>query len=382
MLYFLKDLEEFFGPFRLFEYATVRGILAAGIAALIGAVIAPHIIRRLQNAIQPERGRDLLGDAAQETRKVPTMGGLIIFFSALAGTLLCARPNVYVFSALTVFIGMTLIGFWDDYKKVIKKDADGMSSGLKWILTSLTAVAAFGVLLCKGGFRMDLLEIWVPLMKEPLVAFSGAVISSNDLSTAGALLFASGVLALFWLTSVGASHAVNLTDGIDGLAAGCAVPNVCVFGVIAYLVGNARWAEYLGIGYVPGVGELAVFCAAIVAGILVFLWFNGAPATIYMGDTGSLALGGALGATALLTGHPLLLIISGGVFVLETVTVIIQKSYFKYTRKRYGEGRRIFPRTPIHHTWQQTTPNTKIVIRCWIISIALAALALITLKLR
>lgn len=382
MLYFLKDLEEFFGPFRLFEYATVRGILAAGIAALIGAVIAPRIIRRLQNAIQPERGRDLLGDAAQETRKIPTMGGLIIFFSALAGTLLCARPNVYVFSALTVFIGMTLIGFWDDYKKVIKKDADGMSSGLKWILTSLTAVAAFGVLLCKGGFRMDLLEIWVPLMREPLVAFSGAVISSNDLSTAGALLFASGVLALFWLTSVGASHAVNLTDGIDGLAAGCAVPNVCVFGVVAYLVGNARWAEYLGIGYVPGVGELAVFCAAIVAGILVFLWFNGSPATIYMGDTGSLALGGALGATALLTGHPLLLIISGGVFVLETVTVIIQKSYFKYTRKRYGEGRRIFPRTPIHHTWQQTTPNTKIVIRCWIISIALAALALITLKLR
>ncbi|MBR5623158.1 MAG: phospho-N-acetylmuramoyl-pentapeptide-transferase [Opitutales bacterium] len=382
MLYFLKDLEEFFGPFRLFEYATVRGILAAGIAALIGAVIAPRIIRRLQNAIQPERGRDLLGDAAQETRKVPTMGGLIIFFSALAGTLLCARPNVYVFSALTVFIGMTLIGFWDDYKKVIKKDADGMSSGLKWILTSLTAVAAFGVLLCKGGFRMNLLEIWVPLMKEPLVAFSGAVISSNDLSAPGALLFAFGVLVLFWLTSVGASHAVNLTDGIDGLAAGCAVPNVCVFGVIAYLVGNARWAEYLGIGYVPGVGELAVFCAAIVAGILVFLWFNGAPATIYMGDTGSLALGGALGATALLTGHPLLLIISGGVFVLETVTVIIQKSYFKYTRKRYGEGRRVFPRTPIHHTWQQTTPNTKIVIRCWIISIALAALALITLKLR
>lgn len=383
MLYFLKDLEEFFGPFRLFEYATVRGILAAAIAALVGAVIAPRIIRRLQNAIQPERGRDLLGNAAQETRKIPTMGGLIIFFSALAGTLLCARPNVYVFSALTVFVGMTLIGFWDDYKKVIKKDADGMSSGLKWVLTSLTAVAAFGVLLCKGGFRMNLLEIWVPFMKEPLVAFSGAVISSNDLSTAGALLFAAGVLALFWLTSVGASHAVNLTDGIDGLAAGCAVPNVCVFGVIAYLVGNARWADYLGIGYVPGVGELAVFCAAIVAGILVFLWFNGAPATIYMGDTGSLALGGALGATALLTGHPLLLIISGGVFVLETATAMLQMGYFKYTRKRYGEGRRLFPITPIHHTWQRNgTPNTKIVIRCWIISIALAALALITLKLR
>lgn len=383
MLYYLKFLEEIWGPFRLFEYATVRGILAAAIACAVGAFLAPRIIRRLQNVIQPERGRELLGEAAQEKRKVPTMGGLIIFFSALAGTLLCARPNVYVFSALTVFVGMTIVGFWDDCLKVKRGNSDGLSRSMKWILTSLTAFAAFGVLLCKGGFRMNLLEIWVPLMKEPLVAFSGAVISSNSLSTAGALLFAGGVLALFWATSVGASHAVNLTDGVDGLAAGCAVPNVCVFGVIAYLVGNARWAEYLGIGYVPGVGELAVFCAAIVAGIFVFLWFNAAPATIYMGDTGSLALGGALGATALLTGHPLLLIISGGVFVVETGTALIQTWYFKYTRKRYGEGRRIFRMTPIHHTWQlRGTPNTKIVIRCWIVSAALAALALITLKLR
>lgn len=383
MLYYLKFLENFWGPFRLFEYATVRGVLAAAIACIIGSVIAPRIIRRLQSVIQPERGRELLGEAAQEKRKVPTMGGLIIFFSALAGTLLCARPNVYVFSALTVFVGMTAVGFWDDRLKVKRGNSDGLSRNMKWLLTSLTTFAAFGVLLCKGGFRMNLLEIWIPLMKEPLVAFSGAVISSNDLSTVGALLFAGGVLALFWLTSVGASHAVNLTDGVDGLAAGCAVPNVCVFGAIAYLVGNARWAEYLGIGYVPGVGELAVFCAAIVAGIFVFLWFNAAPATIYMGDTGSLALGGALGATALLTGHPLLLIISGGVFVVETATALIQTSYFKYTRKRYGEGRRIFRMTPIHHSWQlRGTPNTKIVIRCWIVSAALAAIALITLKLR
>lgn len=383
MLYYLKFLEEFWGPFRLFEYTTVRGVAAAAIACLIGTIIAPKIIRRLQNVIQPERGSDLLGNAAQASRKVPTMGGLIIFFSALAGTLLCARPNVYVFSALTVFVGMTLVGFWDDYQKVVKKHADGMSSRLKWVLTSLTALAAFGVLLCKGGFRMNLLEIWLPLMKQPLVAFSDAVISSNNLSTCGALIFAVCVLALFWVTSVGASHAVNLTDGVDGLAAGCAVPNVCVFGIVAYLVGNARWAEYLNIGYVPGVGELAVFCAAIVAGILVFLWFNAAPATVYMGDTGSLALGGALGATALLTGHPVLLVISGGVFVIEAGTVIIQTGYFKYTKKRYGAGRRIFLMTPIHHTWQlRGTPNTKLVVRCWIVSLALAVLALITLKLR
>ena len=383
MLYYLKFLEDFWGPFRLFEYATVRGILAAAIACVIGAFLAPRIIRRLQNVIQPERGRELLGNAAQEKRKVPTMGGLIIFFSALAGTLLCARPNVYVFSALTVFVGMTLVGFWDDYQKVVKKNSDGMSSGLKWILTSLTSFAAFCVLLCKGGFRMNLLEIWVPMMKEPLVAFSGAVISSNNLSTSGALFFAACVLALFWATSVGTSHAVNLTDGVDGLAAGCAVPNVCVFGIVAYLVGNARWAEYLNIGYVPGVGELAVFCASIVAGILVFLWFNSAPATVYMGDTGSLALGGALGATALLTGHPFLLVISGGIFVVETGSVMIQTMYFKYTRKRYGEGRRVFLMTPIHHAWQlRGIPNTKLVVRCWIVSLALAAIALITLKLR
>lgn len=383
MLYYLKFLEDVWGPFRLFEYATVRGILAAAIACAIGAFLAPRIIRRLQNVIQPERGRELLGNAAQEKRKVSTMGGLIIFFSALAGTLLCARPNVYVFSALTVFVGMTLVGFWDDYQKVVRKNYDGMSSGIKWALTSLTSFAAFCVLLCKGGFRMNLLEIWVPMMKEPLVAFSGAVISSNNLSTSGALFFAFCVLALFWVTSVGTSHAVNLTDGVDGLAAGCAVPNVCVFGIVAYLVGNARWAEYLNIGYVPGVGELAVFCAAIVAGILVFLWFNSAPATVYMGDTGSLALGGALGATALLTGHPFLLIISGGIFVVETGSVMIQTMYFKYTRKRYGEGRRIFLMTPIHHAWQlRGIPNTKLVVRCWIVSLALAAIALITLKLR
>lgn len=383
MLYYLKFLEDVWGPLRLFDYLSVRAVLAAGIAFLVGAFFAPRIIRRLGNVIQPERGSDLLGAAAQEKRKVPTMGGLVIFVSALAGTLLCARPNVYVFSALTVFVGMSLVGFWDDYQKVVKKNADGMSERLKWALTSLTAVAAFLVLLCKGGFRMNLLEIWLPVMKQPFVAFSGAVISSNDLSTAGALAFAACVLFLFWFVSVGASHAVNLTDGVDGLAAGCAVPNVFVFGIVAYLVGNARWASYLNIGYVPGVGELAVFCAAIAAGILIFLWFNAAPATIYMGDTGSLALGGALGATALLTGHPLLLVISGGVFVVETLSVIIQKTYFKYTKKKYGEGRRVFLKTPIHHAWQlRGTANTKLVVRCWIVSLALAVVALITLKMR
>ena len=383
MLYCLKYLEEIWGPLRLFEYLSVRAVSAAAIAAVVGALVAPRIIRRLSGAVQPERGKDLLGNAAQETRRVPTMGGIIIFVSALAGTLTAARPNAYVFFALTVFVGMALVGFRDDYLKVVKKNPDGMSSRAKWALTSLTALAAFAVLLCKGGFRMDLLEIWLPVMKQPLVAFSDAVVSSNSLSTPAALAFAAGVLALFWATSVGASHAVNLTDGIDGLAAGCALPSVFVLGAVSYLVGNARWAEYLNIGYVPGVGELSVFCAALAAGILVFLWFNAAPATVYMGDTGSLALGGALGATALLSGHPLLLFISGGVFVAEALSVMIQRKYFKYTKKKYGEGRRVFLMAPIHHTWQlRGTANTKIVARCWIVSLALAVVALISLKIR
>lgn len=383
MIYYLRYLEDFFGPARLFEYLSVRAALGAAIAFVVGAFLAPKIIRCLQNVIQPERGSDLLGNVAQEKRRIPTMGGLVIFASALAGTLLAARPNVYVFCALTVFVGMTLVGFIDDYLKVVKKKSDGMSSRLKWFLTSATALAAFLVLLCKGGFRMDLLEIWVPVMERPFVAFSDAVISSNSLSTVGALVFAGCVALLFWLVSVGASHAVNLTDGIDGLAAGCAVPNVFVFAIVSYLVGNARWAEYLHIGYVPGVGELSVFCAALAAGILIFLWFNADPATIYMGDTGSLALGGALGATAVLSGHPLLLVISGGIFVTETLTVIIQTNYFRYTKKRYGVGRRVFSITPIHHAWQRRgVPNTKLVIRCWIVSLALAIVALLSLKIR
>lgn len=383
MIYYLRYLEDFFGPARLFEYLSVRAALGAAIAFVVGAFLAPKIIRCLQNVIQPERGSDLLGNVAQEKRRIPTMGGLVIFASALAGTLLAARPNVYVFCALTVFVGMTLVGFIDDYLKVVKKKSDGMSSRLKWLLTSATALAAFLVLLCKGGFRMDLLEIWFPVMERPFVAFSDAVISSNSLSTVGALVFAGCVALLFWLVSVGASHAVNLTDGIDGLAAGCAVPNVFVFAIVSYLVGNARWAEYLHIGYVPGVGELSVFCAALAAGILIFLWFNADPATIYMGDTGSLALGGALGATAVLSGHPLLLVISGGIFVTETLTVIIQTNYFRYTKKRYGVGRRVFSITPIHHAWQRRgVPNTKLVIRCWIVSLALAIVALLSLKIR
>jgi len=383
MLYYLHNLEEFFGPARVFEYLSVRAALAAFIALALGAFFAPRFIQRVQNAIQPERGEELLGNVAQKGRKVPTFGGLIFSVPALVATLLAARPNVYVFVALTVFIGMALIGFFDDYQKIVKKNSDGLSRRAKWILTSAVAVAAFLVLLSKGGFHMDLFKCYIPFLNEPLVAFDGAIFSSNSLSTPVALAFASGVCFLFWLVSVGTSNAVNVTDGVDGLASGCALPNFAVFGAISYLCGNVRWAEYLNVSYVAGVGELSVFCVALIAGILVFLWFNSSPATIYMGDTGSLAIGGALGATALLSGHVILLPLTGAVFVAEAASSLLQTSYFKWTKKKYGEGRRLFSVAPLHHGWQRKgIADSKLVVRCWIVSFALAVLALLLLKMR
>lgn len=383
MFYYLHNLEEFFGPARVFEYLSVRAALAAFVSLAFGAIFAPRFIRRVQSAVQPERGEELLGSVAQKNRKIPTFGGLIFFVPALLATLLAARPNVYVFAALTVFVGMALIGFFDDYQKIIRKKSDGLSRNAKWFLTSAVALAAFLVLLCKGGFRMDLFKCYIPFLREPLIAFDGAVISSNALSLPAALIFAACVLFLFWLVGVGTSHAVNITDGVDGLAAGCAIPNIAVFGVISYLCGNARWAEYLNVAFVPGVGELSVFCAALIAGILVFLWFNASPATIYMGDTGSLAIGGALGITALLSGHVILLVLTGAVFIVEAFSSEAQTLYFKFTKKKYGEGRRLFSVAPLHHGWQRRgIADSKLVVRCWIVSSALAVFALLLLKMR
>ncbi len=182
---------------------------------------------------------------------------------------------------------------------------------------------------------------------------------------------------------MGASNAVNLTDGLDGLAAGCVLPNALVFAVVAYLAGNSIWANYLNISFIPDAGELAVFCVSLAAGTLVFLWYNARPAEIYMGDVGALGVGGGIGAVAVLTGQPLVLVISGFIFCVEAISVIIQRTNFKITKKLYGEGRRVFLSSPIHHHYQKRgLDDTKIVVRMWIISLALAMVALMSLKLR
>jgi phospho-N-acetylmuramoyl-pentapeptide-transferase len=216
----------------------------------------------------------------------------------------------------------------------------------------------------------EIRELWVPFYKDPVFIFTG-------LAGLGALL----VMMFFWV--VGFSNAINLTDGLDGLAIGCTITVALVYGIMAYAAGNARISEYLLIGYVPGAGELAVICGALVGAGMAFLWYNSHPAELFMGDTGSLALGGLIGMIAFMVQQPLTLIIVGGVFVMEALSVIVQVSYFKATRRRYGEGRRFFRMAPIHHHFQkQGWPETKVVLRFWIVSLMCALAGLGTLKLR
>lgn len=381
MLYFLKNLQDVFGPFRLFEYQSVRAVIAAFIALLIGFLIAKPLLKKLQNMRQPERDSSLMGELAKTGSQIPTMGGLLIFFCTLAGTLLAARPNVYVYGVLAVYVGMSLVGFWDDYKKVKFKSSDGISEKQKWFGLTLSALLGFGILISNPDARTNICELWIPFTSTPLLSeIEPAYILSTGLPLS---LLLAGAFAFFWLVCVGASNAVNLTDGVDGLAAGCLLPNIAVFGAISYFAGNTILSSYLNINYISGVGELTIFCAALGAGTLVFLWFNGEPAEVYMGDIGALGIGGALGATAVVSGQPLLLPISGFIFVAEAVSVIIQRSYFKATKRIHGEGRRIFLMTPIHHHYQKKgLRNSKIVLRMWMISLVLAVIALMTLKIR
>lgn len=381
MLYFLKDLQDVFGPFRLFEYQSVRAVIAAFIALLVGFAVARPLLRKLQNIRQPERDASLMGELAKTGSKVPTMGGLLIFFCTLAGTLLAARPNVYVYGVLAVYVGMSLVGFWDDYKKVKLQSSDGISEKQKWIGLTASALTGFGILIAHPGARENICELWIPFTSTPLLAGTEpAYLLSSGLPEIALLI---GAAAFFWLVCVGASNAVNLTDGVDGLATGCLLPNIAVFGAIAYFAGNSILSEYLNINYIPGVGELTIFCSALAAGALVFLWFNGEPAEVYMGDIGALGIGGALGAVAVVSGQPFLLPISGFIFVAEALSVIIQRSYFKATKRLNGEGKRIFLMTPIHHHYQKKgLQNSKIVLRMWMISLVLAVVALMTLKIR
>jgi phospho-N-acetylmuramoyl-pentapeptide-transferase len=275
-------------------------------------------------------------------------------------------------TALFVYAALTAVGFRDDYLKVVHKNRDGISSREKIFWQTLITVVALAVLLWHPTSAGKIRELWVPFIKHPVLVFSGIL----------------GLPALFifiYLWLVGFSNAINLTDGLDGLAIGCTISVALVYGIMAYAAGNILISEYLLISYVPGTGELTVLCGALVGAGVAFLWYNSHPAEVFMGDTGSLALGGLIGIIAFMVQQPLTLIIVGGVFVWEAVSVIIQVGYFKYTKRRSptGQGSRYFLMAPIHHHFQKKGwPETKVVLRFWVLSLIFALIGLATLKIR
>lgn len=366
MLTYLAEFEHLFGPLRLFRYLSFRCLFASGTALLIGFFLGPWLIARLRqlNFGQVLRDRSQVGDLAAlhaGKKDTPTMGGLLIFASVTVSVLLWARPNVFILVALFVYAALTALGLTDDYLKICRGNSRGVSSRQKLLWQSGIAVVALTVLLLGADSGVKMREFWVPFLKEPIW-----------LSMPLWALF-----PFFFLILVGSSNAINLTDGVDGLAIGCTISVALVYAIMAYAAGHVLIAEYLFISHVPGTGELAIVCACLVGAGLAFLWFNSHPAEVFMGDTGSLALGGLIGVVAFMVHQPLTLVIVGGIFVMEALSVIIQVGSFKL------RGKRVFRMAPIHHHFElKGWMETKIVTRFWILSLVFALIGLGTLKLR
>lgn len=358
MLYhLLYPLHASHSAFNVFRYITFRTLIAALTALLISLVLGPWVIRHLTarqigQTIRPDGPERHLSKAG-----TPTMGGTLILFSSLLATLLLADlENFYVWLAIAVTIGFAAIGFIDDYSKLRRGNARGLTGREKLAAQFVVAGAAAMVLCVQSDFST---AVYVPLFKD----------FSINLGWWYAPFAA--------LVVVGSSNAVNLTDGLDGLAIGPVMTTAFTYGVFAYVTGNSKLAEYLQLPYVPGVGELAIFCGAILCAGLGFLWFNAYPAEMFMGDVGSLPLGAALGFVAVATKQEIVLIVVGGVFVVEALSVIFQVVSFKLRRKR------VFRMAPIHHHFElKGWPEPQIIVRFWIISIICAIAALSTLKLR
>jgi phospho-N-acetylmuramoyl-pentapeptide-transferase len=356
MLYLLAQWLEFEGLFNLVRYQTFRSGATLLTALTIGLLIGPKFIAMLR--VRQGRGQPIRTDGPQtHLAKVgtPTMGGLMILSSLVLSMLLWMDPrSPFVWACLLVTVGFGLIGFLDDFDKVTKRSHKGVSGKVRLMLEFAVAALATWMIVEPTGTNL-----YVPFMSDRYIPLGPLY-----------YLFAATVI-------VGFGNAVNLTDGLDGLATMPVVIAASAFLFICYLVGRVDYSAYLGIPHVPGAGELAILCAAMIGAGLAFLWFNAPPAAVFMGDTGSLALGGALGAIAVATNHELVLLIIGGLFVMETASVIIQVFWFKRT------GKRIFRMAPIHHHFEQLGwSEATVVIRFWIIAIVLAILGLATLKLR
>jgi phospho-N-acetylmuramoyl-pentapeptide-transferase len=362
MLYYLfSNLTDSVSAFNVFRYLSTRTGGAILTALFFIFVLGPGIISLLK--VKQGRGQPIRSDGPQrhiiEKQGTPTMGGLMILSGVLVSTLLWADlSNLYVWAVLFVTIGFGAIGFYDDYLKVTRATVHGFSSRLRLISEFVIAGVAVACFMWIGDKSLSS-SLALPFFKDALIYF-------------GPFFILVGILVI-----VGAGNAVNITDGLDGLAIVPVMIAAASYGLIAYLVGNFVFAEYLQIHFVRGTGELAVICGALVGAGLGFLWFNAPPAMIFMGDTGSLSLGGALGAIAVAVKHEIVLMVIGGLFVLETVSVIVQVASFKLT------GKRVFAMAPLHHHFEQKGwKEPTIVIRFWIIALVLALIGLSTLKLR
>ncbi len=349
---------------------------AAATAFILGLIIGPWFIAKLYALKfgQPQRDASEVGKLASLTahkKGTPAMGGLIIYFSFVGSFVLWGRLNTFTLVALIVFTGLMLVGFLDDWLKVKKRNSDGLAGRLKLLAQLVLAAVSTALLLSDPVIAPKMRELWVPFLKFPVIPDMPWWM----------------VFGLFWLVLTGSSNAVNLTDGVDGLAIGCTITTALAYAVFSYVAGHAVFAGYLNIPFQTGVWELTVVCAILLGSSLAFLWFNAHPARIWMGDTGSLALGGLIGAVSFMVLQPFTLVIVGAVFVAEAASVILQVGYFKYTKKVKplpdGSGRRIFRKSPVHHHFQEGGwHENQVVIRFWIVSLLCALAGLATLKIR
>ncbi len=380
--------ESHFRTFAVFEYITLRAVMASATALLIGLVAGPAVIRKLTELKIGQAVRDYGPKSHLQKTGTPTMGGALILISIAVSTLLWADwTNRFVWVVLLVTFGFGWIGWADDYKKVVNRDPEGMSSRQKFFWQALIGIVA-SIYLSFAVSAPANAELW-PLFRDwVLSGFTMPLPTRADLivpffKSVSYPLGVFGFVALTWFVIVGTSNAVNLTDGLDGLAIMPTVMVGAALGIFAYVVGRVDYSKYLLFPYIPGASELMVICAAIGGAGLAFLWFNAYPAQVFMGDVGALALGGALGTIAVIVRQEIVLFIMGGVFVAETLSVMMQVVWFKYTKKRYGEGRRIFRMAPLHHHFEVTGwKETQVVVRFWIITMMLVLIGLSSLKLR
>ena len=381
MLYYLSQYllnasrgtgwEDNLSGLRVFQYITFRSAGAAVTALVLSWWLGPKVIAWLQRlkfgqnyVDKAEEGGSLVARVLSK-KGTPTMGGILIVAAMDLSAVLWAQWNTLVQLTLLSVLVFAGLGFYDDYAKITRQSGAGAAARIKLLVQGALGLFIGWYLYSLPATQKLVTEVMVPFQKHPVA--TSAVLG----------------IAITFLTIVGSSNAVNLTDGLDGLAIGCTIIVSIVFLIVTYLSGNAVMARYLQIPHVAGAGELTVFCAAMIGAGLGFLWFNCHPAKVFMGDTGSLALGGALGIIAVLIHQPFLLVIAGGVFVAEAGSVMIQTSYFKFTKKKYGTGRRVFLMAPLHHHFEKKGwYESQVVTRFYILCVLCAVVALSTLKIR